>query len=294
MRVAIVVRSGPAAGRRIQLKAGQLAKFGRSNWADFAFADDAAMADVHFEIRCDAQACQIAALAKESPTLVNQQAITNARLNTGDIISAGQTSFALDIQGVGSSPVASVESTTAVAAPASDPAATARLSDYFELSAAALSLAEAHPDPESFEQLLISAERWEDAIRWRAHRLPKPKAVAWAMACANNERTHGPVKNLDEQTYQIIAAWVKDPSEQNRRQAAQQLDANGGSGVGGVLTAAVAWSGGSLAPEGVDEVPPDERLTGHCVTTALGMLSHTAGSPGPAVERLKKYLQTSY
>ncbi len=97
MRVAIVVRSGPAAGRRIQLKAGQLAKFGRSNWADFAFSDDAAMADVHFEIRCDTQACHIAALAQESPTLVNQQPITQAQLNSGDVILAGQTRFALDI-----------------------------------------------------------------------------------------------------------------------------------------------------------------------------------------------------
>ncbi len=104
--------------------------------------------------------------------------------------------------------------------------------------------------------------------------------MAWAVACVHAERSHGPIVSLVERDMQIAAGWAQDPSEDNRRLATQQLEANGGSGVGGVLTAAVAWSGGSLAPEDVEVVPPDERLTGHCVATVLNMLSHVAGSPG--------------
>ncbi len=291
MRVAIVVRSGPATGRRIQLKASQLARFGRSNWADFAFAEDSTMADIHFQIHCDSQACYLTGLAKDQPTFVNGQAVANVRLNSADIITAGQTQLALDIHGGSETPLTPADSAEPVA-PKVDPQATARFVAYIKLSEPALELAQAHTDPETFEKLLIERAQWSDAIRWRAHRLPKPMAVAWALACLQLAQADDNSFDVDEAACQAAAAWSKDPSEENRSLAAQQLEVNGGKGVSGAIVAAAAWSGGSLAPPDLDVVPPDDRMTGHFTATALNMLSHLMTKPGSVTDRLKKFLNT--
>ncbi len=287
MRVAIVVCSGPATGRRIQLKASQLAKFGRSNWADFAFPEDSALADIHFEIQCDSTSCTIASLAKEHPTWLNKEPVTKCRLNSGDVIQAGQTQLTVEIHGGSESAVENAAAVAAVVATV-DPDLTAQTSAYIELSEPALSLAKDHRDPDSFEQRLIAEKHWEDAVRWRAHHLPKPQAVAWMLACLKDAQV--PVNQAD---CDAAASWANDPSEENRCRNMERLEINGGKGLPGAVVAAAAWSGGSLAPEGIDAVPPDDRLTGHCVATALKIMSHLSHSPGSPGDRLKKYLQTT-
>lgn len=290
MRVDIVVRSGPATGRRILLRSGQIARFGRSDWADFAFNEDHAMADVQFEIRCDEQHCELVAVAKDVPTLVNNAAAARASLKSGDIVSAGRTQLLLQIEGATQAFSPGAESIQS-AQPKMPADHTYKLSVHYELTAPAQALAKSFTDDSSkFEEALMSAGHLQDAVRWRAYYVPKPASVQWALACLNSEPTLLPLEEPHATAQQIATDWSAEPSEEKRLVAAAHLDQHSASGLGGMLAAAVAWSGGSLAPPGQPIVPPDERMTGQCVTTAMTMITHLARSPGSADERRKRYL----
>ncbi len=276
-------------GKRLTMRAGQVARFGRSDWADFAFHDDPVMAEVQFEIYCDDQACTLVTLVSEPPTLVNGQVVGNVRLRSGDRIQAGQSELALEIEGAVAS--AHTELLSAAAAlPLARADETAELCRFLELSALAQEMAATHTEVVTFEHRLIEAGLLKDAIRWRAHRLPKSLAVQWALDCLDSAGATG-LDDVQRNAVITAAKWAAEPTEEHRLASLQQLVATDTSGLGGALSGAVAWSGGSLAPEGADPIAPDERLTGHCVTIAIHMVSHMARSTQPIEERLRKYLK---
>jgi hypothetical protein len=105
MRVILEVISGPAAGRRVRLTADQELRVGRTEWADFAVPQDSLMSGVHFAVRSEAAGCSLTDLGSRNGTLVNGQPVTAPiRLRAGDEIQAGDTRFAVRIEG--ESPVA--------------------------------------------------------------------------------------------------------------------------------------------------------------------------------------------
>ena len=55
MQVILQAIDGPAAGTRFAMRRGQIARIGRTAWADFSVPADAAMAEVHFALEYDAQ-----------------------------------------------------------------------------------------------------------------------------------------------------------------------------------------------------------------------------------------------
>src|SRR5262249_5651582 len=93
LQATLQVLIGPEAGRRIHLKSGQVARFGRTEWADFAFPYDRAMADVHFAIETGDDAVTLADVSKGKGVLVDGQKVETCVLRSGQRIAAGGLVF---------------------------------------------------------------------------------------------------------------------------------------------------------------------------------------------------------
>jgi len=93
------VQSGPRKGDKILLNPGQVARIGRGEKSDFAFADDSHMSGAHFSVECGVGGCRLGDLHSRNGTLVNGQKVDAAVLNNGDTIVAGETAFLVRIEG---------------------------------------------------------------------------------------------------------------------------------------------------------------------------------------------------
>jgi uncharacterized protein DUF6931 len=129
---------------------------------------------------------------------------------------------------------------------------------------------------------------WQDAMNLLAHALPKREAVWWASKCARIAA--GPPPSLAAaDALAWVERWVAEPTEEHRRAAASAA-ARAGVGTPAGLTAMAAfWSGGSLAPAGLPEVPPGETFTARGVAGAI-LLAGVLAEPEQAPARYRRYL----
>jgi FHA domain-containing protein len=98
MRVVLEVVSELDDSRKILLRAGQMVKVGRTEWADFAVRHDGQMSGVHFILECDHLGCYIKDLDSSNGTFVNGERVGSASLSDDDRITAGQTTFSVHIE----------------------------------------------------------------------------------------------------------------------------------------------------------------------------------------------------
>jgi hypothetical protein len=104
-----------------------------------------------------------------------------------------------------------------------------------------------------------------DAVAAIAHSLPRPLVIAWVCAClrrVGGDESAQPGLLLAEQ-------WLLDPGADNRQRAADYVEGRDIRSADDWLAAAVAWSGGSLAPPGYETVMPAPELTGRAAFAAL-------------------------
>ncbi|AMV28387.1 hypothetical protein VT84_28545 [Gemmata sp. SH-PL17] len=125
----------------------------------------------------------------------------------------------------------------------------------------------AHTPRQFFDVLAAQPELAEDAIRFLAAALPKRESVWWALGCV---RAAFP-KPVPEVTRAIATAdaWVKEPTEANRRACGDAASAANYGTAPGCLAASAFWSGGSLAPPHLAVVPPRDDLTATAVAAAI-------------------------
>ena len=99
MRVTLEIVSGPQSGRKLVVSGGYVVQVGRTEWADFAVADDALMSSVHFKVECTQHECRIRDLRSTNGTRVNGHTVSEAILHDQDRIDAGQTRFVVHVEG---------------------------------------------------------------------------------------------------------------------------------------------------------------------------------------------------
>ena len=136
-----------------------------------------------------------------------------------------------------------------------------------DLDDAALPLLAGEPTPSEFLRALIEAGLHEDAVAYLAHGLPRREAVWWGCQCTRE--TVPAEGSPGAEALAAAEAWVYEPDEEHRTAAEQTVEAAGLQSPGGLLAQGVAWSAGSLAPEGLPEVEPPEHLTGRMVSAAV-------------------------
>jgi hypothetical protein len=291
MKAAIQLLVGGRPGKRIDLRDGQRAEFGRTEWADFCIPDDPAMAEVHFAVECRFNACLLLPLVADRDTLLNGEKTGEATLHTGDRITAGRTIFVVAIEGE-AAPVAVAVAAAAGAADPAKPAATdfVAVCKFLDLpDALPVAQADLGQSRDAFLSALAGAGKYPSAARLYAHWLPKRAAVWWGCLCVR-EACGEPLAGEQEGAWQSAKKWVETSAEPERRAAEAAYQRAAYAGPGGMLAAAAFGAGDSIAPpNSPTAVPPDPRLTGHAVKTAL-VFASVHGDSRRAGERWKWFL----
>jgi predicted component of type VI protein secretion system len=277
MAVILQVTEGPAVGRRTFLRIGQIMRIGRTEWADFNVPQDAAMAPIHFSVEYDTHVCRLRDLQSGAGTLVNGKPVGEAVLNHGDHISAGATTFRVHIEGA--VPVAAAATAAiAVAARKGDsgfkhvePLTAAEVCQLFELDDPAKGLLDDKQSTRQFYTLLVKEKLYPDAVRLLAHALPKREAIWWTARCVRAALGDTEPSRTDRNALEAAERWVVEPDEKNRRAAQPAAEATNYETACGWLAAGAFWSGGSMAPPDMPDVPPKETLTPQAAVVAISL-----------------------
>jgi len=107
---------------------------------------------------------------------------------------------------------------------------------------------------------------------------------------SNHEKTlHAGAADCDRD-WQIGGRNLDRGDEEDRRAAGATAEATEFNGPPSWAALAAFWSGGSLAPPELPEVPPGEALTAQAITGAL-MMAATHGDPLKAADRYRGFLE---
>ena len=144
------------------------------------------------------------------------------------------------------------------------------------------------PTPKRYVDTLVDRGLFHDAVRFLAHALRKREAVWWACRCA---RAALGVSPLEPEAAALASAeqWVAEPVEANRREAESAAQASGLATPSGLAAMAAFWSGGSLTPANLPEVPPADHLCARGVAGAV-LLAALSGDAAGISDRFRRFL----
>jgi predicted component of type VI protein secretion system len=303
MAVILHVTDGPATGRRTFLRVGQVMRIGRTEWADFNIPQDATMAPIHFSVEYDTYVCRLRDLQSGIDTLVNGKPVGETVLNHGDRITAGATTFHVHIEGAqaaapaAAAPAAAVAAGAVAAAPPPRGASGFKHVDYptaaevcrlFDLDDPAKALLDDKQTPKQFVALLIKQQIYPDAVRFLAHAMPKRESIWWATRCVRAGLGDGEPSRSDRAALEAAERWVAQPDERNRRAGQSAAEATNYETASGWAAAGAFWSGGSIAPEGLPDVPPKETLTPQAAVVAINLTA--TADPAKMPQRYAEFL----
>jgi hypothetical protein len=151
-----------------------------------------------------------------------------------------------------------------------------------------------HPEHNAreFVTALLTASRFQDAVRFVAHALPRREAVWWALLCAREAAGDAPSPDV-RASLDATDLWMRHPGDEQRRAAmaaAQKATFGTAAGCAGL---AAFLSGGSLSVPGQPEVPPGPFLTAKAVFGAVALAS-IAPDPQTAPERFQRYIEQGF
>jgi hypothetical protein len=133
--------------------------------------------------------------------------------------------------------------------------------------------------------------QWIAAIRILGQALPPRESVWWACVCAR--RAPDPAATpLDLAALQAADAWVRRPTEEHRRAAMAAAEASGARSPEAWAAIAAFWSGGSLGPPNVPDIPPAPHLRGVAVASAV-LLAAVRNDPNKAAERYPGFIASA-
>ncbi len=95
MQAVLEVTAGPHAGRKIVLRPGVSVRIGRTAKADYVVAEDTFLSSAHFYVECSSDRCVVRDLSSSNGTYLNGTRMSEGFLREGDVITAGQSSFAV-------------------------------------------------------------------------------------------------------------------------------------------------------------------------------------------------------
>ena len=139
-----------------------------------------------------------------------------------------------------------------------------------------------------YARRLAESQDDNSCLKFLSAALPKRPSVWWLTSCvrAVDERLVDP----DLELLTVVEAWVKDPSESNRRRAmeiAQKMEFRNGIAWAGV---AAFWSHGSIGPPEAPFVPPAPNLYMKAVFGSVA-LTTVQQVPEKAPERRRQFTE---
>ena len=106
MQAVLQVTTGPHTGRIIVVQQGMTFRIGRTTKADYAISEDTFLSGAHFCIEWAGDSCVVRDLNSSNGTFLNGTRMSEGLLQSGDVITAGQSSFTIAYEGVAGPQVA--------------------------------------------------------------------------------------------------------------------------------------------------------------------------------------------
>ena len=97
MNVILKIATGPEAGREVPIQPGEVVTVGRTSRSTFSFAHDTFLSGVHFALEGSESGCRLLDRGSANGTFLNGIRVTEAALEDGDQITAGQTVFCVHV-----------------------------------------------------------------------------------------------------------------------------------------------------------------------------------------------------
>jgi hypothetical protein len=145
--------------------------------------------------------------------------------------------------------------------------------------------------PAQYVGELIAANNLGAAVQFLAFALPPREAVWWACTCARLELRE-PAAQAVRDAVDAAETWVRRPTDENRRAAMARAQDTKFDSPSAWAAVAAFWSGGSMAPPNLPEVPPAPHLLGVAVTGAV-TLAAVQLEPQSADEKNARFLSAA-
>lgn len=292
MQIFLHVEKGPHIGRRVAIRSGQVASFGKTEQSDHCFEQDLELADQHFRIKVN-DMCTLEAIDGDSELLVNGEAFVDPTLSNGDMISAGVSVFRVEIEGtMKMEALPDADSSELNSQPPVAPVDFAQLCVDLDLSEEASAEASSHTSVEEFLTGLITKKLFNDAIRLHVHLLSPANAIAWAAASVQT-LLNDDLKPVDLDAIRQASEWADKPSEVIRRECGKKAEELDYDGVGGTLALAAFLSGGNIAPEDFEEEVQPEPFSFGQATAGAVMLAAANIEPDDTEEMMSAILNSA-
>jgi hypothetical protein len=120
--------------------------------------------------------------------------------------------------------------------------------------------------PLDYLAALAESEDPNPAVIFAALALPKRESVWWACLAL---RGMGATDEATREGLRLAEAWVRHPEEEERRAAGEFAESEYFEGAGAWIAFAAFTTSGSLAPAGLQAVPPSPEISGKCVAMAV-------------------------
>ena len=114
---------------------------------------------------------------------------------------------------------------------------------------------------------LLKEQHFGSAVTFLAHSFQKSVAVAWCYDCLGDLPVTWSQQEL--QVLGRVESWLREPSQERRRQHGDDLNSLGVKSPVAWLGQAVFWSGGSITPDGTPDVSASPGLFGQAVSGAV-------------------------
>lgn len=160
-----------------------------------------------------------------------------------------------------------------------------------EVSKPALDLCTDGISPTKYVDILENEKLCKDAVLFLAYGLPIQIGIQWGDKCCR-ELLPADAADKNEPALKAVEAWLKDPSDENRRAANQAAKSDDETTAADVLGMAVFLSGGSITPAGKPETPPPPYLAQKLTANAINM-AVLGEKPKEKDARFKQVLQLS-
>jgi hypothetical protein len=136
--------------------------------------------------------------------------------------------------------------------------------------------------PEAMFDRLRAEGRETEAAMFLSQALPRFEAIAWA-ARTVHDLAPAPAATPEAEAMKAALLWLQDPCEPRRRtafEAAQRIDTTSPHQL---CALAVFFSGGSMAPESLEPVPPPKAVAGKFAAAAVLAAAELSGTRSAAL-----------
>jgi hypothetical protein len=124
--------------------------------------------------------------------------------------------------------------------------------------------------PKAYFDVLKGDGRLQDAVLFLGQALPRYETAAWAARAVRDLRSGHVGKPADQDALNAALLWVKDPGNEQLRQAAYGAAQLAGHDSAERMAAlAVYFSGGSIAPPDCPPVPAPKQVAGRLAAGAV-------------------------